>query len=126
MATLPKVLINRADYQIGGGVALRLRTQARLKPHQRIFAPQPLGGLWKSPGVTSFARRQSSPFCRLRKELRRIKRQEDLEEFSRFEALHGKAVCDEVLKPRREAAGNAGWQPNWTEGPGGNLGGTVL
>ena len=29
MATLPKVLINRADYQIGGGVALRLRTQDR-------------------------------------------------------------------------------------------------
>jgi GAF domain-containing protein len=28
MAILPKVLINRADYQIGGGVALRLRTQA--------------------------------------------------------------------------------------------------
>jgi hypothetical protein len=27
MATLPKVLTNRADYQIGGGVALRLRTQ---------------------------------------------------------------------------------------------------
>jgi hypothetical protein len=27
MATLPKVLINRADYQIGGGVALGLRTQ---------------------------------------------------------------------------------------------------
>jgi hypothetical protein len=27
MATLPKVLINRADYQIGVGVALRLRTQ---------------------------------------------------------------------------------------------------
>ncbi len=31
MATLPKVLINRADYQIGGGVALRPRTQARRK-----------------------------------------------------------------------------------------------
>ena len=30
MATLPKVLISRADYQIGGGVALRLRTQGRL------------------------------------------------------------------------------------------------
>ena len=29
MATLPKVLISRADYQIGGGVALRLRTQDR-------------------------------------------------------------------------------------------------
>ena len=28
MATLPKVLISRADYQIGGGVAPRLRTQA--------------------------------------------------------------------------------------------------
>jgi hypothetical protein len=31
MATLPKVLINRADYQIGGGVPLRLRTQGRPK-----------------------------------------------------------------------------------------------
>jgi hypothetical protein len=32
IATLPKVLINHADYQIGGGVALRLRTQGvRLK-----------------------------------------------------------------------------------------------
>jgi hypothetical protein len=28
MATLPKVLISRADYQIGGGVALGLSTQA--------------------------------------------------------------------------------------------------
>jgi hypothetical protein len=27
MATLPKVLISRADYHIGGGVALGLRTQ---------------------------------------------------------------------------------------------------
>jgi hypothetical protein len=36
MATLPKVLINRADYQIGGGVALRLRTQGRCRlPHVR-------------------------------------------------------------------------------------------
>jgi len=32
MATLPKVLINRADYQIGGGVALRLRTQEGRAP----------------------------------------------------------------------------------------------
>src|SRR6476659_7459202 len=31
MATLPKVLINRADYQIGGGVALRLRTQGLIE-----------------------------------------------------------------------------------------------
>jgi hypothetical protein len=34
MATLPKVLINRADYQIGGGVALRLRTQGTLPYNQ--------------------------------------------------------------------------------------------
>ena len=32
MATLPKVLISRADYQIGGGVALRLRTQGSHVP----------------------------------------------------------------------------------------------
>src|SRR6478672_11010439 len=32
MATLPKVLISRADYQIGGGVALGLRTQALAEP----------------------------------------------------------------------------------------------
>src|SRR4029077_10952362 len=32
MATLPKVLISRADYQIGGGVALRLRTQGAAAP----------------------------------------------------------------------------------------------
>jgi hypothetical protein len=32
MATLPKVLISRADYQIGGGVALGLRTQEGFDP----------------------------------------------------------------------------------------------
>jgi hypothetical protein len=39
MATLPKVLINRADYQIGGGVALRLRTQGGL-PYEDAGASQ--------------------------------------------------------------------------------------
>jgi len=29
MATLPKVVISHADHQIGGAVALRLRTQDR-------------------------------------------------------------------------------------------------
>ena len=33
MATLPKVLINRADYQNGRGVALRLRTQVPYQEH---------------------------------------------------------------------------------------------
>jgi dTDP-glucose 4,6-dehydratase len=37
MATLPKVLINRADYQIGGGVALRLRTQGGLNVRDWLF-----------------------------------------------------------------------------------------
>jgi hypothetical protein len=48
------------------------------------------------------------PLLPIAKELRRIKRQEDLEEFERFEAAFGKAVWDEVLKVRREAEGNPG------------------
>ena len=56
------------------------------------------------------------PLLSVPKELRRIKRQEDLGEFSRFEAAHGKAVWDEVLKARREAEGNPNWRPGWMEG----------
>jgi hypothetical protein len=56
------------------------------------------------------------PLLPVAKELRRIKRQEDLEEFERFEAAYGKAVWEEVLKPRREAEGNPKWRPNWMEG----------
>jgi hypothetical protein len=41
MATLPKVLINRADYQIGGGVALRLRTQGGPWDYYKIIATIP-------------------------------------------------------------------------------------
>src|ERR1700720_1548103 len=43
MATLPKVLISRADYQIGGGVALRLRTQEMIWDDKRDG-----GNLWRS------------------------------------------------------------------------------
>ena len=39
-----------------------------------------------------------------------------MEEFERFEAVHGKAVWQEVLKPRREAEGNPNWRPSWMEG----------
>ena len=46
------------------------------------------------------------PLLPIAKELRRNKRQEDLEEFERFEAVHGKAVWQEALKPRRETEGN--------------------
>jgi hypothetical protein len=50
------------------------------------------------------------------KELRRMKKQEELEEFSLFAAAYGKAVWQEVLKPRREAEGNPDWRPSWTKG----------
>jgi hypothetical protein len=39
-----------------------------------------------------------------------------LEEFERFEAVHGKAVWEEVLRYRREAEGSPNWRPNWMEG----------
>jgi len=50
------------------------------------------------------------------KELRRMKRQEELEAFSRFEAAHGPAVWARVLEARRRAEGNPNWRPNWMEG----------
>ena len=56
------------------------------------------------------------PLLSIPRELRRIKRQEELEEFSRFEAAHSKAVWEEVLKSRREAEGNPNWRPSWMEG----------
>src|SRR5690348_2410837 len=49
MATLPKVLINRADYQIGGGVALRLRTQESDSVSARIAANSVIPGVEASP-----------------------------------------------------------------------------
>ena len=49
-------------------------------------------------------------------ELHRMKAQEISEEFSRFEAAHGKAVWQEVLKPRREAEGDPNWRPSCMEG----------
>ena len=56
------------------------------------------------------------PLLPIAKELRRIKRREDLEEFERFEAVYGKAVWEEVVKARREAEGNPNWRPGWTQG----------
>jgi putative ubiquitin-RnfH superfamily antitoxin RatB of RatAB toxin-antitoxin module len=56
------------------------------------------------------------PLLSVPKELRRMKKQEELEEFDRFEAAYGKAVWEEVLKPRREAEGNPTWRPSWMEG----------
>jgi hypothetical protein len=56
------------------------------------------------------------PLLSVPKELRRMKKQQELEEFDRFEAAYGKAVWEEVLKARREAEGNPNWRPSWIEG----------
>ena len=59
MATLPKVLINRADYQIGGGVALRLRTQAavtRIRWKQQADGFADLGMTFGNPDFVAYAR----------------------------------------------------------------------
>jgi hypothetical protein len=61
-------------------------------------------------------REANLPLLSIRKELRRMKKQEDLEEFERFQAAYGKAVWDQVLKQRREAEGNPNWRPSWIEG----------
>ena len=45
-----------------------------------------------------------------------MKKQEELEELERFEAVQGKAVWEEVLRYRREAEGNQNWRPTWMEG----------
>jgi hypothetical protein len=50
------------------------------------------------------------------KELRRMKQKEQLEAFHRFEAAHGRAVWEQVLKERRESEGNPDWRPNWMDG----------
>jgi hypothetical protein len=56
------------------------------------------------------------PLLPIAKELRQLKKQEELAEFERFEAANGTAVLDEVLKRRREAEG-PNWRPtNWMEG----------
>jgi len=56
------------------------------------------------------------PLLSIAKELRRMKKQEELEEFDQFQAAYGKAVWDQVLKQRREAEDNPNWRPSWIEG----------
>jgi hypothetical protein len=55
------------------------------------------------------------PLLSVVRELRCMKRQGDLEEFERFEAANGRAVWEQLLKPRREA-GSTNWPPSWMEG----------
>jgi hypothetical protein len=56
------------------------------------------------------------PLLSVPKELRRMKKQEELEEFDRFEAAYGKAVWNQLLNERREVEGNPDWWPNTLEG----------
>jgi hypothetical protein len=56
------------------------------------------------------------PLLPIAKELRRMKKQEELEEFERFAAGRRTAVLQEVLQPGREAESNPNWRPNWMEG----------
>jgi hypothetical protein len=56
------------------------------------------------------------PVLPIAKELRRMKEQEELEAFRRFEAANGRAVWDQMLQARRQAEGNLNWRPNWMEG----------
>jgi hypothetical protein len=50
------------------------------------------------------------------KELRRMKDQEELEAFRRFEATHSRTVWEQLLEARRQSEGNPNWRPSWTEG----------
>ncbi len=61
-------------------------------------------------------REAALPLLSVVPELRRMKQAEISEEFARFEAAHGRAVWDLVLKSRREAEGKRNWRPGWSEG----------
>jgi len=60
-------------------------------------------------------REANLPLLSIPKVLWQMKEQEELSEFERFEAVHGKAVLDEVLKAPRESNG-PNWRPSWMEG----------
>jgi hypothetical protein len=56
------------------------------------------------------------PVLSISKELRRIKTAADQGVFRQFEASHGNAVWDEVLKPIRDEKGDPNWRPGWMQG----------
>jgi hypothetical protein len=58
-------------------------------------------------------REANLPLLSVAKELRNMKEQEELEEFSRFESVHGGAILEEMLKRLREENGNANWRPSF-------------
>lgn len=58
-------------------------------------------------------REANLPLPSVVKELRQMKEQEELEEFSRLESVYGEAIWEEMLKRLREANGNANWRPSF-------------
>ncbi len=56
------------------------------------------------------------PLLPVVQELRKMKRQEDQEEFDRFAAVHREAIVEQVLKPWRDD--NPNRRPNFLEGMG--------
>ncbi len=61
-------------------------------------------------------REAALPLLSVVSELRRMKKVEMEEEFAKFEAAHGRAVLDAMLKRRREEKGDPNWRPSWAEG----------
>ena len=55
------------------------------------------------------------PLLSIAHELRRMKEQDERARFEQFEAVHGKAVWNEILRRRREAEGNPNWKPRWID-----------
>jgi hypothetical protein len=87
-----------------------------LEPEPANFCPATARRLLEIARRNELRQKANLPLLSIPKELRRMKKQEDLEEYEQFEAVHAKAVWDEVLKPRREAEGNPTWRPSWMEG----------
>jgi hypothetical protein len=96
--------------------AVSIQTAASPGPPTTHFSDATARRLREIARRNGIRREVKLPLLSIPKELRRMKRQEDLEEFGRFEVKHRKAVWEQVLKAHREAEGNPNWRPGWSEG----------
>jgi hypothetical protein len=55
------------------------------------------------------------PLLSVIKELKRMKTAETNEKCAQFEAAHGEAILDEMLRRRRVEVGDPNWTPRWAE-----------
>ena len=81
-----------------------------------IFCPAMARRLVEINRRNELRREAQLPLVPIAQELRRMKREEELEALRRFEAANGRAVWEQVLEARRQAEGNSNWRPNWMEG----------